>query len=1171
MKTNIRQWMNRLFMIHCLLFISIGAMAQGVRISGTLSDAEGPVMMGNVVEIDANNRIVSAAQTDFNGNFSMQVKSTKNKLKFSYVGDKDKVVAIGSQTTFKVKLDPANTQLKEVTVKGRRSSSGGLMISKKEVSVSQQTMNMSEVEGLAFTSADEALQGEIAGLDIVSNSGNLGAGTTMRLRGVTTITGDANPLIVVDDKVFDNPDENFDFQNADEEAYASLLSVNVEDIASITVLKDAAATAVWGSKGSNGVLLITTKHGTRGKPHVNFSYKFTGTWQPKGYTLLNGDDYTMLMKEEFYNPSQLSTATTNVAELNYDASGYRDYQNWNNNTDWVDAVTQFGGMHDFNVNLSGGGQKATFRISAGYKNQSGTIIKQKFQQFTTRMVLDYNVSDRIRFSTNFALTYTGNDKNYGNNILGLAQKIAPNMSIYRQDDQGNDTHEYYIMNPYQSGLTPYDGNYSSYELRAIYDLGNPVAIANQAWAKEQTYRLTPDFSIKYELLGTEAQTSRLTLNGRVDFDIYANSSPSYYPASLSSRKWAGTNDYNLASNTESNRMKVGGRVELVFTPYFKNEDWSATMLARYEMSTQKYNTQTSKMNDLPPGITSSTVYAGLNSGGSIGSSNSRSASQNFLYNGHISYKDGRYSLGVSLRADGDSKFGPKNKWAYFPGVSLRYNISDEPFFAPIKGNWLSMLGLRASWGIVGKAPSSLQSFYNTYNTSAGYYGFTTGTTQPTGSLDGLKLDDLKWEKTTSYNLGVNLGLWNDKIEVDFDYYHKETKDLLMSGVAIPSIVGYSTLSYINAGRMDNDGWEVNFTAKKILKIGKFSMDASFNVAQNSNLLKEMDQSVLDALNNYATNYGSGKSTTTWSVVDRGNWPLRVQLNNALGSIYGFRSQGVYNMSYDFLENELKEHSYNAAEYESFVNGFLAGTLPDEWYASKNLTKQPYTAPVVRNEDGTVLMDNQGHPMKQVFNHTASNGTESTTYTFQGGDAIYEDINHDGQINELDIVYLGNSLPKVNGGFNLTFRYGNWSVKTRFMYRFGNKVVNLARQNLEKMFDTYNQCATVNYRWRKDGDVTPIPRAMYNSSYNFQPSDRYVEDGGFVRFQNLQIAYNFPKKMIKDWGLNQLQAYASLNNLYVWTKYSGVDPEISPQGYGVAADASQTPRSKQFTVTLNIGF
>ena len=345
--------------------------------------------------------------------------------------------------------------------------------------------------------------------------------------------------------------------------------------------------------------------------------------------------------------------------------------------------------------------------------------------------------------------------------------------------------------------------------------------------------------------------------------------------------------------------------------------------------------------------------------------------------------------------------------------------------------------------------------------------------------------------------------------------------------------------------MDNDGWEMNINARRIIKVGKFSVDAGFNIAQNSNLLKEMDQSVLDDLNN-----------NNWNVTQRGSWPLRVQLNNALGSIYGFRYEGVYQYSYDYLENLQKENGWDAVTYEAKINEFLA---------------QGQTFPIVTNADGTVLMDEQGHPKHQVLNYQNNNGTGSQTYVFQGGDAKYQDVNHDGQINELDVVYLGNSLPKVNGGFNFTFRYGPWSVKTRFMYRFGNKVVNVARQNLEKMFDTNNQCASVNYRWRKDGDITPIPRAMYNSSYNYQASDRFVENGGFVRFQNLQIAYNFDKKLIKSLGLNQLQAYASLNNLYVWTKYSGVDPEVSPSGYGVASDNSQTPRSKQFTVTLNIGF
>ena len=1141
------------------------AMAQGIRISGTLTDAEGPVMMGNVVEVDANNRIVSATQTDFNGNFSMQVKSTKNKLKFSYVGDKTKVITIGNQTTFKVKLESENTTLKEVKVVGRRTSSGGLTISKKEMTVSTQTMNMESVEGLAFTSADEALQGEIAGLDIVSNSGNLGSGTQMRLRGVTTLSANANPLIVVDDKIFENPDEDFRYDEADEEQYASLLSVNVEDIASIEVLKDAAATAIWGSRGSNGVIQITTKRGVRGKPHVNFSYKFTGTWQPDGYKLLNGDDYTMLMKEEFYNPTQQSDRTTGIEELNYNTK-WSEYENWNNNTDWVKAVKQFGQMHDFNVNLSGGGQKATFRISAGYKHQTGSIIEQKFQQFTTRMALDYNVSDRIRFITNFALTYTHNHKNNGS-ILAIAQQIAPNMSIYRQLADGTETGEYYLMNPTAPNRSTNLGSrYSSYDLSAVRGLGNPVAIAHEAWIKDQTYRLTPDFTIKYEILGTEPQKSRLTFNGRVDFDIFAESKPSFYPASLTNNRWDSEN-YNQMSNYEFNSMKIGGRTELVFTPYFRNEDFTATMLLRYEMSTSKNNNQTTNMNRLPNDFISPTLQAQLLNGSKTkpSSSNGRSNSQRVLYNGHVSYKDGRYSLGFSLSADGNSKFGPKNKWAYFPGISARYNISEEPFMKWSR-NVVSVLGLRASWGLNGKAPDADYLFFNTYNTSAGTYG--TGTNREGyATLDGMKLDDLRWEKTSSYNFGANLSLWDGKIEADFDYYFKDTRDLLQAGVSVPSFTGYSQIKYANVGRMTNQGWEMNFTAKKFINWGKFSADFSINIAQNTNLLKEMDESVLQSINGTEWAYNvRGNSTSPYG------YPIRVQLNNSLGSIYGYHYQGVYQYSYDYLENYRKENGLDDSQYQNWINGFLQGTLPAQWYTDHNVAPGPHTAPVAVGSDGKVIMENNGQPkhMKYAYPNESA-GTNQGSYNFQGGDLIYQDINHDGNIDALDVVYLGNSLPKVNGGFSLTLRYGRWTLKGRFNYRFGNKVVNLARMSLENMYSTSNQSTTVNYRWRKDGDDTPMPRAMYNAGWNFQNSDRYVEDGGFVRFQNLQLSYNFDRKLIKALGLNSLQAYASVNNLCVWTKYSGTDPEVSARGFYPAFDTAKTPRSRQFTLTLNVGF
>ena len=1122
---------------------SNAALAQGIRISGTVTDDFGPVMMANVVERDGNNRILNATTTDFNGNFTMSIKSPKNKLEISYVGLEKHSETIGNKKVFKIFMQ-SKTQLQEVVVKAQKKTEiGGLNIPVREMSVATQTFNMEDVEGLSFTSADEALQGEIAGLDIVANSGNLGAGTQMRLRGVTTINGDANPLIVVDDKIFDNPDENFDFQSATEEQYASLLSVNVDDIAKIDVLKDAAATAIWGAYGANGVIQITTKRGVRGKTKVNFSYKFTGTWMPKGYNLLNGDDYTMMMKEELYNPTQASTSTTNIAELNYDRS-WAEYENWNNNTDWVKEVSQFGILQNFNLNLTGGGEKARFRISGSWDHQTGTIIEQRLDRLTTRLVLDYDVSDRIRFSTNFALTYTNNDKNYAD-LLGIAQKLAPNMAVYRQDAYGNDTGDFYIVNP--SG-DPYSGNFSSNKLSDVLSLGNPVAIAKNAWKKESTYRITPDFTLKYELLGKEADQHKLTLSADVDFDIYANSSPVWYPASILSGSNNGlgytSNTYNQATSAESNRFKIGAEGKLTFIPYL-GEDWNVSALVRYQMHTSKSNAQGNVTYELPAGITSPNVMGAFKE---FSSSTGRAADENILFNAHGAYK-GRYILGFSMRMDGNSKFGPAHKWAAFPGVSARYNISDEKFIRSWMPEVVHTIGIRASYGINGRAPTTDYLYYNKYETSAGYYG-QTGNMAQTGSVDGMKLDDLRWEKTTSINIGGNLGLFDDKLNIEFDYYRKNTSDLLMQSVKIPYTTGYSALSWYNVGKMTNNGWELNISGKDFIKIGKkFSISASFNIAQNVNNIKEMDARVLDAIN------------SEWSASSRGIYLNRIQEGNPLGSIYGLRYKGVYQYSYTYLENYRKEQElaysaqgkvYTTDMYKQWINSQLA---------------EGKTFPIVTDANGNVVMTNSGSPQRMVYNY--ENG--SATYTFQGGDAIYEDINNDGQINALDVVYLGNAMPKVNGGFSLTFKYGRWKLVARFNYRAGNKICNLARMNLENMYTANNQAATVNYRWRKDGDETPIPRALYGTGYNWNGSSRYVEDGSFLRFQNLQLSYSFPQKTCKKLGMSNLALYFSMNNLYCWTKYSGVDPEVSVGGWGVASDNSKTPRSKQFTASINIGF
>ncbi len=1131
-------------------YITVGALcsamtisAQDHRISGTVTDEFGPVIGCNVIEKDANNRNVNATITDVNGNFQLAIKNPKNKLVVSYVGYKTYSKVIGSQTNFQVQLKDAN-ELGTVTVTAKQRFRGdGLSIPKDEVSVATQTMNMEIVDGLAFTSADEALQGQIAGLDIVANSGNLGAGTTMRMRGVTTINGSSEPLIVVNGNIMDVPDaKDTDWSTATEETYSSLLSINVNDIESIDIMKDAAATAIWGARGANGVISIKTKRGKRGKIRIDYNFSLQGNWQPKGYNLLSGDEYTMLMKEELYNPTQNPSATTNINELNYNKS-WAEYNNWNDNTDWVKAVTQTGWNQSHGLTISGGGEKAVFRISANYDHQTGTIIKQVLNRFSTRLNLEYYVSDKLKFTTEFPLTYTKNQKSYAN-ILGKALSMAPNMSIYREDGNGIDTNEYYIMLPsaekdeYGSSVS----GTSSLQLKSVRDIGNPVAIANLAWNNESTYRITPDFRINYYFLGNDDHKTRLDYEGQVYLDIFSKSNPTYCPGSLSTNGWK-DNSYNLYTMDDYNSFQFQTRHQLIFTPKFKNEDIAWMMLGRWELTSGTSYGQNVSERKLPLGAQSPTLPAEISN---MSTSNGEWRSMAGVFSTHLSYK-GRYNADFTVRADGTTRFGDNNKWGYFPGMSVRWNISDEPWM-----KWsrkvLSMLAFRPSWGVNGRTPSSEYLQYAKY--AAGSQYGNGNTLLPSTRVDGLQLSDLKWEKTTSWNMGANLGLFDDMIEADFNYYYKKTKDLLNPGVAISSQTGYTTLAWKNIGSMENKGWEFNITAKKFIKAGKFSMDASFNIAQNFNKITEMDQTVLDGINE------------DWSADSRGKYFKRIQVGNALGSIFGLRHKGVYQYSYDYLEN-LRRQGYVMEGNEKIMirdNNDLVDYLNNRFLPAGK------TAPIALNRDGKVITGADGKPLRMTYN--SKDGGE--TYKFDGGDVIYEDVNHDGTINSLDMVYLGNSNPKFSGGFGFTFRYGNWSLRTNFVYRTGFKVVNFARMGVEKMYDTTNQSTAVNWRWRKNGDVTEIPRALYNYGYNWLGSDRYVEDASFLRFSYVSLSYDVPKKFLKSVGLNTLRFDLSGQNIFVWSKYSGTDPEHANNGWNFASDSSQTPRSKSFTLRMRIG-
>ncbi len=1119
------------------------------RISGRVwSKQDGGIVMAVVVEQDKNNRNVTAAQTDANGNFSMVIKNPANHLRVSYIGYQTKIVQIGQNSKFNIELIDKNTFSEATVSVTRKQKNNGLVIPEREISTAQQSLDMDRMAGLSFETAADALQGEIAGLDIVANSGNLGSGSSMRLRGVSSINGSQEPLIVVDGNILeDYSSDQLDLNDMEnQEQFATLLQVSPEDIQTIKVLKDAAATAIWGARGSNGVIEITTRRGARGKTHVNFSYRFTGSWQPDGMEMLDGDGYTMMLKEAYSNPQAISDEQASIVEIMYKEDTHPSYYaNFNKNTDWVKEVTQFGQRHNYGVSISGGGEKATFRVSGTYDHETGTIIKQALDRLTTRLALDYWVSDRIKFSSNFALTYTKNQKNYDDGLLGYAYKAMPNMSVYRYERRNYDdgTHDYYNTGEYfimpptaaAAGLVGPSSGYSSYYLSDMVNNGNPVAIANQAWRNQSTYTIQPQFQLTYKLLGKNDDETKLDYRGEVFLNAYTESLDSYYPGSLTSKSW--DSGINTTSNYENKNLSFTTRHEFTFQPHFANDNHALQALVRWEMSTNNNTQQYLSSSGISGGISDPTVPGYLTgSTTSTGKGHSMAALASF----HYSFGS-RYNIDVTLRADGSTKFGSGNKWGFFPGLSGRWNISDEKFFKPLR-KYINMLGFAPGWGITGNTPGSEGLMYNKYDRSGESYNGTQ-VIVPTN----LRLDQIRWEKTKSWNIGVYLNIFEDLIQMNLNVYNRKTSDLLNSGVRIPSTTGFSRLTWANVGDMKNQGWELYANTRPILKFGKFHVVLRGNIAQNINTITKMDASVLSS-NNADYDYSSGNLS----------YMKRVQIGNALGGIYGFKYKGVYAYDYD--------HSgyFTNPEKNKWTNP--DGTSNTAAYGTNERLRK--STPVVFDANGNVVYDKSGNPLHMVYNYGGVN------YEFDGGDAIYEDINHDGQIDELDIVYLGTSNPKVNGGFGVDFVYGQWQLKTSFNFRIGNKIINMARMRAEAMRGNNNQSAAVNHRWRKNGQETTIPRAMNSSvvnTYNSLMSDRFVEPGDFLRFQYFQLSYNVKPEKLKKVGLSSLRISASGNNLIFWTKYSGVDPEHSQSGLNPCVDDSQTPRSRSFTFSLNFGF
>ena len=1070
--------------------VSVCASSQTL-LKGKIVDKEGkPLQDVSVSELDADNRIIKGTRTDIEGNYVLKNANPKNRISLSYIGYKTITQRINNRDVINLTLENAQSDLGEVIITARPTTSNGMLnIQEKNLTTAVAKISAKDLEEMQAPSIDQALQGRLSGVDITATSGDPGAAMNIRIRGVSSINSTGIPMIVLDGMPYETEiPSDFNFGTADEQGYAQLLNISPADIKDITVLKDAAATAIWGSKAANGVLVITTKRGSIGKPTITYTFKGSVSGVPNPIPLLNGDQYSSLIPEAFMNRIGTTLNSTVNREFNYDPNDPYWFKNYSNNTNWIKEVSRTGYLQDHTVSLTGGGEKAKYFSSIGFFDQKGITIGTGLQRISTRINLDYTVSEKIKFFTSFSFTHSNQVRNYlGSNstsgeasIRGMAYIKMPNMSVFEYDPQGNLTTNFF------SPAANIQGQYNR-----IY---NPVAMAEKAQYTILGERIIPRFQVDYDIV---KKVLKATFD--IQFDINNTKNKSFLPQIATGRPNTET-VVNRAYDGDIDAFSVGTKASLIYTPQFKSDNHN--LQAYMNVLTNDYravyqevmtsNTASSLLID--PSIASRTQNADLRAVSGLSQTRSIGA----LIGAQYGYKD-KYLFNVTMRGDGNSRFGPNYRYGLFPSLSFRWRLSEEGFLKNIKQ--LDDLSFRASYGIAGEVPRYDYLFYNTYNTYDYSYLDQSGIYP-----SRMELKNLRWQTLEGTNIGYNLSMFKGRFRMDGEVYRNRTNNLFFDGLQIGSYTGYNSL-FMNVGTMDNQGWELAVWTIPY-KSKNLSIGFDFNISGNQNVIREISPF-------YPNQRGD--------VTKNGEYLRLLQINNPFGSFYGYKYKGVYKDKASTIATDAK---------------------------------------------GTSIIGPNGQIIYTRFNYPQTN------YIFQPGDAMYEDINHDGNINYMDVVYLGNSNPKLSGGFGPSITWKNLKITSFFSYRLGYDVINGTKMNTTNMFYFDNQSSAVLNRWKKEGDVTDMPRALIAGGFNWLGSDRYVEDASYIRFRTITARYNLDKKVMAKMKMKSMSFYITAENLFTFTNYLGQDPEVSMRGsdpFRVSYDYSMTPPAKNFTIGFVAGF
>jgi TonB-linked SusC/RagA family outer membrane protein len=997
-----------LFKILTLLFITYSG-AQNINVSGNVQDTSGfPIPGVNVVVKNT----TKGAVTDFDGNFTITNIATGSTLTFSYIGYVTKQVVITNNAKLTVLLTEDLAKLDEVVVIGYGTQT------KKEITGAVSVVSSENIEALKPTRIEQALQGQVAGVNITSQSGTPGGGSTISIRGVST-NGDSRPLILVDGNVIED-----------------LSVVNPSDIESINILKDATA-GIYGVRAANGVILIKTKTGRKEMPitvEYNTYYGFQQT--TRKIPVLNATEYAAIVNEAFAAGGN-TPPFANLANLGL-------------GTDWQDLVFENAPITNHDISFRGGGKKSSYSYSGSFLTQDGIVggSKSNFTRFTNNASYNLDFLENFKLTSGITLMRTSKrnlPENSNSSVLFNAINMAPTFTVY--DENGNYT--------LAEGLGG--------------EVINPLAQIDDTYDRGKVMKLSGNAGLSYNFL------DHFTAQSNIQFNYSEVDSKSFNPIAY----------FGSGKNSNVDRSSVFEGLN-----YYK--DYTFDAFVKYENKINDIHninvllgTSVFKTTGEFTGATgfdiidNSYANANLEQASDIENINrftGRNAtfdSRLLSYFARLQYDfKGKYLFSAVVRRDGSTKFGPKNRFGIFPSGSIGWVASDEDF---LKNNaFINLLKVRASYGILGNDRIPDYRYVSLLN-GEGTYIFNDIEYIGTAS-GGIANPEIRWEKQKTFDIGLDMRFWGNKIDVTTDYFKRRTEDLLVIP-EVSGLLGTGGAPVVNGGTVENTGIEF-----AIGYADNFSENFKFSVKYNVTYIKN-EVLFVDTNTGFLTGGGFGISQPA---------PSRMQAGFPMGYFYGYKTNGIF-------------------QTQAEINDSAVGDIIPE-----------------------------------------------------PGDIKYVDRNKDGAITDADRGNIGKPLPDATMGLNISLDYKNFDFSAYAFSSIGNDIV----RNYERGQQLTNRTNSYLARWTGEGTSNSFPRVSNGATPNGLFSDFYVEDGSFVRLQNVQLGYTF--KVSDNSRISKLRVYISGNNLLTLTKYKGFDPTASsgaPLGGGI--DQGFYPSAKTYLLGVNL--